>query len=59
MGDKLKQSVIDILAEWDKLLLNDLPSYRWARPGISPELCNSSLVYVSKSKSHGEHYHDV
>ena len=57
MDDKLKQSVIDILAEWDKRLLNDLPSYRWAR--ISPELCNSSLVYVSKSKSHGEHYHDV
>ena len=57
MDDKLQQSVIDILAEWDKLLLNDLPSYRWAR--ISPELCNSSLVYVSKSISHGEHYHDV
>ena len=46
-----------ILAKWDKLLLNDLLSYRWAR--ISSELCDLSLIYVSKSKFHGEHCHDV
>ena len=43
------------MAEWNpsQILLNDLSDYRWAR--TSPELCDS-LVYVSKSKSHGEHY---
>ena len=46
-----------ILDEWDKLQLNDFLSYRWAR--VSPELCDFSLVYVSQSKSDGEHYHDV
>ena len=51
---KLKQRAVDILAEWDQLLLNDLSGYRWARS--SPDLHDYSLVYVSKSKSHGERY---
>ena len=52
--DKLKQRVIDILAAWDQLLLNDFSGGCWAR--ISPELGNFSLAYVSKSKFNGEHY---
>ena len=57
--DKLKQRVIEILAEWDRLLLNDsdLRDYRWAK--TSPELCDLSLDYVSKIKFQGERYHDV
>lgn len=51
---KLKQRIIDILVEWDQLLMNDFSGYRWAR--TSPELLDFSLVYVSKSKFHGEHY---
>jgi hypothetical protein len=54
---KLEQRVKDILAKWDQLLLNDVSSYRWAR--TSPELCDFSLVYVSKSQSHGERYVSV
>jgi hypothetical protein len=54
---KLEQRVKDILAEWDQLLLNDVSGYRWAR--TSPELCDFSLVYVSRSKSHGERYVSV
>ena len=48
-----KQRAVGILTEWDQLLLNDLSSYRWAR---TSELCDFSLVYVSKSKSHGERH---
>ena len=35
--DKLKQRVIDILAEWDQLLLNDTSVGGWVRtsPGLS------------------------
>ena len=55
--DKLKQRVRDILAEWDQLLLNDFVGGGWAR--TSPELCDFSLVYVSKSKFHGERYVSV
>ena len=54
---KLKQRIVDILAGWDQLLLHDSSGYRWAR--TSPELHEFSLVYVSKSKSQGEHYVSV
>jgi hypothetical protein len=50
---RLKQRIIVILAEWDQLLLDDFSRYRWAR---TSELCDFSLVYVSKSKFHGECY---
>ena len=43
---------MDILAKWKQLLLNDFSGGGWAR--TSPELCDFSLVYVSKSKFHGE-----
>ena len=49
----LKKRIIDILTEWDQLLLNDFSGCRWAR--ISPELSDFSLVYVSKSKFHDKH----
>jgi hypothetical protein len=55
--DKLKQRVMDILAEWDQLLLNDFSGGRWAK--TSSELFDFSLVYVSKSKFHGELYVSV
>ena len=47
--DALKQRVMNILAEWNQLLLNDFSSGGWARTS-----CDFSLVYVSKSKFHGE-----
>ena len=53
---KLKQRIIDILARWDQLPLNDL-SGCWAK--TSPEFCDFSLFYVSKSKFDGEHYASV
>ena len=49
--DILKQRFIDLLAEWDQLL-NDFSC--WAR--TSSGLCDSSLVYLSKSKLHGERF---
>ena len=52
--DKLKQRVMEILVEWHQLLLNDFSGGRWAR--TSSAWYNSSLVYVSKSKYHGERY---
>ena len=52
--DKLKQRVMHVLAEWDQLLLNDFSDGGWAR--TFPELYDFSLVYVSKSKVHGERY---
>ena len=52
--DKMKQRVTDILAKWEQLLLNDFSGGGWAR--TSPELCDSSLVYVSQSKFRGESY---
>ena len=52
--DELKQKVLNILAEWDQLLLNDFRGGCWAK--TSPELCDFSLVYVSKSKFYGERY---
>ena len=53
-GDKLKQRVMDILARWEQLLLSDFSGGGWTR--TSPESCIFSLVYVSKSKFHGERY---
>ena len=50
--DKLKQRVMDILDKWEQLLLNDFSGGGWGR--TSPELCDFSLVYVSKSQ--GESY---
>ena len=47
--DKLKQRVMNILAGWNQLLLNDFSGGGWARTS-----CDFSLVYVSKSKFHGE-----
>ena len=55
--DKLKQRVMDILAEWDQLLLDEFSGGGWAR--TSPELCDVSLVYVSTSKFQGERYVSV
>ena len=55
--DRLKQRVMDILAKWEHLLLNDFSGGGWAR--TSQDLCDSSLVYVSKSKFHGERYVSV
>ena len=52
--DNLKQRVMDILAEWEQLLLNDFSGGRWARTSYGRN--DFSLVYVSKSKFHGEHY---
>ena len=56
-GDKLKQRVVNILAEWDQVLLNDLSGGRWVR--TSPDWHDLSLVYVSKSRFHGERYVSV
>ena len=47
---------MDVLAEWGQLL-NDFSGGGWAR--TSPDWYNFSLVYVSKSKSHGERYVSV
>ena len=52
--NKLKQRVIDILAKWEQLLLNDFGDGRWAR--TSSGWYDFSLVYISKSKYHGERY---
>ena len=52
--DKLKQRVMDILAKWEQLLLNDFTGGCWA--WTSPEWYDYSLVYVSKSKYHGERH---
>ena len=55
--DRLEQRVMDVLAEWDQLLLNDFSGGGWAT--TSPELYDFSLVYVSKTKFHGERYVSV
>ena len=57
--DVLKQRVMNLLAEWNQLLLNDFSDGRWAR--TSSELRDStfSLVYVSKRKFQGERYVSV
>jgi hypothetical protein len=55
--DKLKQRAIDILGQWEQLLLsNDLDDYCWARVASPspPRYCVHSLVYVPKDKRHGE-----
>ena len=54
---ELKQRVMDVLAEWEQLLLNDFSGGRWAWtfPGSS----DYSLVYVSKDKFNGERYVSV
>ena len=52
--DKLKQRVMEILDKREQLLLNEFSGGGRAR--TSPEWCNSSLVYVSKSKFQGERY---
>ena len=52
--DKLKQRVMNILAEWNQLLLKDFSGGGWARTS-----CDFSLVYVSTSKFHGERYVSV
>ena len=53
--DKLKQRVMDILAKWEQLLLNDFNGGGWAR-ATSAVWNDLSLAYVSKSKYHGERY---
>jgi hypothetical protein len=60
---KLKQRVMDILADWDQLLLNGFSGGRWARARARArrfaELSNFSFVYISKSKFHGERHVSV
>ena len=55
--DKLKRRVMDILAEWEQLVLNDFCGGRWAR--TSPDWHDFSLVYISKSKFNGERFESV
>ena len=55
--EKLKQRVMKILAKWDQLLLNDFSGGRWAMTLVG--WYDYSLVYISKSKFHGECYISV
>ena len=55
---KLKERAIDISVKLAPLLLKDLSGYRWARTSELRDSSNS-LVYVSKSKYHGEPYVSV
>ena len=53
--DILKRSVMDLLDEWNQQLLNDFSDGCWARTSSKLRDSSFSLVYVSKSKFHGEH----
>ena len=44
--DELRSKIVNILAEWDQLLSNNLSGYCWARTSV--QLDDFSLVYVSK-----------
>ena len=50
-----KQEAIEILHEWEELLLNNLNDfdYSWARTS-SQRLHDHSLVYIPKDKRQGE-----
>jgi hypothetical protein len=51
-----KQRALDILDGWERLLLNNLNNYCWARVATLRPYDRHSLVYVPKDKRHGEHY---